>query len=169
MKSIYKCNFKFVELRKSALEREVNMSRIHAGECEHMDMEWYGVDRQGNVAVFCSGGVGNLPEFVCENHERADELIDYFEMLEKMTSSVLMFPQSKGAEQCARDFSDKGLYYFDASDGTKPGICTFHKYYTKQSCPQLPLKYEQLPEKIREILKHNFMEIEDFYSPRPYR
>lgn len=51
--------FKFVELRKSALEREVNMSRIHAGECEHMDMEWYGVDRQGNVAVFCSGGVGN--------------------------------------------------------------------------------------------------------------
>lgn len=52
-------NFKFVELRKSALEREVNMSRIHAGECEHMDMEWYGVDRQGNVAVLCSGGVGN--------------------------------------------------------------------------------------------------------------
>ena len=51
--------FKFVELRKSALEREVNMSRIHAGECEHMDMECYGVDRQGNVAVFCSGGVGN--------------------------------------------------------------------------------------------------------------
>ena len=103
-----------------------------------------------------------MPEFVCENHERADELIDYFEMLEKMTSSVLMFPQSKGAEQCARNFSDKGLYYFDANDGTKPGICTFHKYYTKQSCPQLPLKYEQLPEKIREIMKHNFMEIEDF-------
>ena len=85
------------------------MSRIHAGECEHVDMEWYGVDRQGNVAVFCSGGVGNLPEFVCENHERADELIDYFEMLEKMTSSVLMFHQSKGEEQCARNFSDKGL------------------------------------------------------------
>lgn len=71
------------------------MSRIHAGECEYMDMEWYGVDRQGNVAVFCSGGVGNLPEFVCENHERAYELIDYFEMLEKMTSSVLMFPKAK--------------------------------------------------------------------------
>jgi len=69
------------------------MSRIHAGECEYVDMEWYGVDRQGNVAVFCSGGVGNLPEFVCENHERADELIDYFEMLEKMTSSVLVLCQ----------------------------------------------------------------------------
>ena len=73
------------------------MSRICAGECEHMDMEWYGVDRQGNIAVFCSGGVGNLPEFVCENDERACELINYFENFEKMTSSVLMFPQSRGA------------------------------------------------------------------------
>ena len=40
------------------------MSRIEAGECEHMDMEWYGIDRQGNIAEFCSGGEGNLPEFV---------------------------------------------------------------------------------------------------------
>lgn len=52
------------------------MSRIEAGECEHMDMEWYGIDRQGNIAVFCSGGEGNLPEFVCENVERADELME---------------------------------------------------------------------------------------------
>lgn len=138
------------------------MSRILADECEHMDMEWYGVDKKGNIAVFCSGGTGNLPEFVCENQGRADALIDYFEMLEKMTSSVLMFPQSKGAEQCARNFSDKGLYYFDANKGTQSEICTFHEYYTKQSYPQSPLKYERLPEKIREILKHNFMEIEDF-------
>lgn len=138
------------------------MSRIPVCEWEHMDMEWYGVDGKGNIAVFCSGGAGNLPEFVCENRERADELIDYFDMLPKMTGSVLMFPQSKGAEQCARNFSDKGLYYFDANDGTRIGICTFHEYYTKQSYPQFPLKYEQLPEKIQEILKHNFMEIEDF-------
>ncbi len=138
------------------------MSRVKVDECNYIDMEWYGVDRQGNIAVFCSAGTGNLPEFICEYRERADELIDYFEMLDKTTNSVLMFSQSKGAEQCARDFSDKGLYYFDADDGTRPGICTFHKYYTKHSCPQLPLKYEQLPEKIKEILKHNFMDIEDF-------
>ena len=51
------------------------MSRIGAGECGNMHMEWYGVDKKGNVAVFCSGGEGNLPEFVCESEERADELI----------------------------------------------------------------------------------------------
>lgn len=36
------------------------MSRISAAECALRDMEWYGVDRKGNIAVFCSGGVGNL-------------------------------------------------------------------------------------------------------------
>ena len=140
------------------------MSRIGAGECGNMDMEWYGVDKKGNVAVFCSGGEGNLPEFVCESEERADEIIEYFDRMKKTTSSMLMFPQTKvgRAEEVARDFSDKGLYYFDADDGTKLGICTFHEYYTKHSCPQNPLKYELLPKHIKEILKHNFMEIEDF-------
>lgn len=140
------------------------MSRISADECKHMDMEWYGVDRQGNIAVFCSGGEGNLPEFVCENEERADELIAHFDKFEKITSSILIFPKTKigRAEQIARDFSDKGLYYFDADDGTKLGVCTFHEYYTKHSAPQNPLKYELLPKHVREILKHNFLEIEDF-------
>lgn len=138
------------------------MSRILADECEHMDAEWYGVDKKGNIAVFCSGGVGNLPEFVCESRERVDELLDFFEVLKKTTSSFLMFPQSKGAEQCARDFSDKGLYYFDADDGTRFEISTLQNYYTKQACPEVPLKFEQLPEKIKENLKQNFLDVEDF-------
>lgn len=138
------------------------MSRISSSECFCMDMEWYGVDRQGNIAVFCSAAEGYLPEFVCENEERADELIDYFEKAEKYTSSVLLLKQVESAEQAARDFSDKGLYYFDSDDGTGFDVCTLHEYYTKQSCPEKPLKYETLPEHIKEILKYNFMDIEDF-------
>lgn len=138
------------------------MPRINSDECFNMDMEWYGVDRQGNIAVFCSAGEGYLPEFVCEDAERADELIDYFNDIEKTTSSELLFHREECAEQVARNFSDKGLYYFDADDGTRLGICTLHEYYTKQSFPQKPLKYECLPEGIRKILKHNFMEIENF-------
>ncbi|MDE5596281.1 MAG: hypothetical protein K2J04_00430 [Lachnospiraceae bacterium] len=138
------------------------MSRISSGECFNMDMEWYGVDRQGNIAVFCSAGEGYLPEFVCEDEERADELIEYFNDIEKITNSVLLFREIERAEQVARDFSDRGLYYFDADDGTRLGICTLHEYYTKHSYPQKSLKYECLPKHIREILKHNFMEIEDF-------
>lgn len=105
-----------------------------------------------------------MPEFVCESEERADELMESFEKIGKITSSILMFPQTKigCAERVAREFSDKGLYYFDADDGTRLGICTFHEYYTKHSYPKKPLKYELLPNHIREILKYNRMEIEDF-------
>lgn len=71
------------------------MSRIEAGECEHMDMEWYGIDGQGNIAVFCSGGEGNLPEFVCENVERADELMEYFDKFYKKISKLMYKKSSK--------------------------------------------------------------------------
>jgi len=83
------------EMLKLNLSRRKIVSRISVGECGNMDMEWYGIDKKGNVAVFCSGGEGNLPEFVCENVERADELIEYFDRMKKITGSVLMFPKTK--------------------------------------------------------------------------
>ena len=138
------------------------MSRIYSSECEYLDIQWYGIDKEGNIAVFCTGTAGNLPEFVCESSERADKLTDYFEKLEKTTDSVLIFSKTEAAQKNAADFSDKGLYYFDADDGTDTEICTLHKYCTKHSCPQKALKYEQLPENIKEIISHNFMDIENF-------
>lgn len=138
------------------------MSRISADECEWTDMEWYGVDRQGHVAVFCSGGSGNLPEFVCEDAERAEALIRYFEKAPIMTSSVLRIPAIDAAEQAARNASERGLYYFDADDGTGRGATVYQTYYTKHAVPQKPLNYENLPEHIQEMLGHNFLDLQDF-------
>lgn len=129
---------------------------------ECLDMEWYGVDKKGNIAVFCSAGTGFLPGFVCEDTERADKLIDYFYAAEKIKDSMLLFCRTESAQQAARNFSDKGLYYYDADDGTGNGSCVLREYYTKQSSPQKPLNYRQLPKHIREFLRQNFMEIEDF-------
>lgn len=138
------------------------MSRISAEECFTLDMEWYGVDRQGNIAVFCSAGEGNLPEFVCENAERADKLTEYFNGIGKNSDSVLLFSKTVQAERVAMNFSDKGLYYYDADGGAEIGISTLNRYYTRQSYPEKPLKYADLPKHIKEALKHNFMETEDF-------
>ena len=138
------------------------MSRIGSEECFVMDMEWYGVDRRGNIAVFCSAGEGCIPEFVCEDRERAEALIGYFNGIEKRTTSELCFRQTERAEQVARDFSDRGFYHYDADDGTKPGVCVLHGYYTKQSFPKEPSNFASLPTHIQEILKQNVMEIEDF-------
>lgn len=136
------------------------MSILHATEWEYMDIEWYGVDRQGQIAVFCSGGVGNLPSFVSENLERTNTLIEFFAALEKTTSSILICKQTPSEEQCARNFSDRGLYYFDANSDIQQDIS--YPDYIKQSSPTSTLRYEQLPANIQEALKHNFMDIENF-------
>ena len=66
------------------------MSKISSDECFVIDMEWYGVDRQGNIAVFCSAGEGYLPEFVCEDKERADELIEYFNLIKEVPPTSML-------------------------------------------------------------------------------
>lgn len=138
------------------------MSRISEDECFAMDMEWYRVDRKGNIAVFCSAGEGYLPEFVCENKERAEILIEYFECVEKTTETIIHFRSLPQAEQVARDYSDKGLYYFDSDDMTREGVATLQTYYTKLATPCKPLKYELLSDEIKQLLGSNFMEIDDF-------
>ena len=57
------------------------MSRIESEELSMTDVEWYGVDRKGKIAVFCSAGIANVPEFVCADKERQECLIALFEKL----------------------------------------------------------------------------------------
>lgn len=132
------------------------MTRITALECEYQDIEWYGIDAQGNIAVFCSGGTGNIPEFVCVSQEITDELIAFFRQMEPNTTSIIMSGLTPAVAQCARNFSDKGLYYFDANDGD----C--HPYYLKQSSPNRPLCLEQLPDHIKGLLSCHRLNIESF-------
>lgn len=138
------------------------MGRIASEECFCMDMEWFGVDKCGNIAVFCSAGCGYLPEFVCEDEERAVALIEFFEQMQAFTKSVLHFDLRERFKEVAKEFSDKGLFYFDSDDCTRPGISTLHEYYTKVSSPVQALKVTDLPENVQEMLKNNLMEIEDF-------
>ena len=100
---------------------------------------------------------------MCEDAERAEELMEYFDTVEKITDSSLFFKSIERAEQVAREFSDKGLYYFDSDDGTRFGIATLHEYYTKLPPRLRPIgSNERLPEHIRDLLGHNRMDVEDF-------
>lgn len=75
------------------------MSRIDSSECFCMDMEWYGVDKKGNIAVFCSAGEGYLPEFVCEDVERAEELMEAvtsFSLIHSDTTEYHLYLVLKG-------------------------------------------------------------------------
>ena len=127
------------------------MSRIEAWECFTLDVEWYAVDRSGNIAVFLSAGNGNLPEFVCADYDKTESLAAYFDTLPKNTESILHFQSTEKAEQLAIDFSDKGLHYFDAD---------LNHFYTKLSSPKKPLTFGMLPPHIKQLLQDNILDVE---------
>lgn len=138
------------------------MSRIERDACTMLDIEWYGIDRKGNIGVFCSGGVGNVPEFVCENAEKTDSLIEWFDQLEENTRGIVHHEMTSHAVQVVKTFSERGLYYFDSDDQMRFGECNLNEYYTKISSPVIPLKYGCLPEKVKVWLSSHFLDVDDF-------
>ena len=45
-------------------------------QCE--DLMWFAIDQNGCVLEFTSGGMGNVPEFVCADRESNDLLVNFF-------------------------------------------------------------------------------------------
>lgn len=141
--------------------------RITEVEFCTLDIEWYGVDGRGNIAVFCSGGAANIPEFVCESMERVDRLIDFFNALPKISECGILFARSKKNPlpvQVAEGYAGKGLFYYDSDDmtGKEKNTAVLQKYYTKNAYPLSPLTLDELPREIAEILENQRLEVEDF-------
>lgn len=147
------------------------MSRYAENELCIFDIEWYGVDKRGQIAVFCTGGAGNVPEFVCANRERADFLAEFFGGLPSVCGCELCFvPPSKNPlpKQLAEEYAGKGLYYFDADDCSRSSENTvvYHEYYTKAAYPLKPLLISDLPANIRCMLDGGRLEVADFSIPQ---
>lgn len=143
------------------------MIRIKDEELCTIDVEWYGIDKKGNVAVFCSAGEANVPEFVCVDKKRYEELVYLFDKLPVVSDTLICFKPCKKNHlhiEVAETYSNKGIYYYDADDNSKSekNICVCQEYYTINSKPLSPIKYSDLPIKIQESLKDNFLDIDDF-------
>lgn len=143
------------------------MIRIKDEELCTIDVEWYGIDKKGNVAVFCSAGEANVPEFVCVDKKRYEELVYLFDKLSVVSDTLICFKPCKKNHlhiEVAETYSNKGIYYYDADDNSKSekNICVCQEYYTINSKPLSPIKYSDLPIKIQELLKDNFLDIDDF-------
>lgn len=147
------------------------MSRFEERELSTLDIEWYGVDKRGQIAVFCTGGAGNVPEFVCADRESADLLIEFFNGLPRVCGCEICFvppPKNPLPKQVAAEFAEKGLYYFDADDQSRSleNICTFHEYYTKAAYPFASLLIGDLPTGVRDLLVVNRLEAADFSTQK---
>ena len=165
---ICRCDKMKVLVKEIVISLEKNqMSRIKIEELYYTDVEWYGIDRKGNVAVFCSAGVGNVPDYVCADKERYEMLIDFFETLPCISEAQLCFEcsaQNNMPLRVAEVFSKKGFYYYDSNDHSKAceNVGVYQKYYTISSKPTNPLKYDELPKQIQEQLRDYFLNVDDF-------
>ena len=119
-------------------------------QCE--DLMWFAIDQNGYVLEFTSGGMGNVPEFVCADRESNDLLVNFFmNVLEETTSEQLEVPyDDNDLINDAIHLSRKGLYCLDASGDTYDKICS----------PKAPLHIDSLPVNIREIMSTRLVNVD---------
>lgn len=119
-------------------------------QCE--DIMWFAVDKNGHIVEFTSGGIGNVPEFVCADREANDFLVNYFmNDLAQSTSEQLMVPyEDNDLINDAVMLSRKGVFCFDAMGDS----------YDKLSMPEAPVNVEKLPSDIRKILLNRILDID---------
>ena len=119
-------------------------------QCE--DIIWFAVDKNGFIVEFTSGGIGNVPEFVCADREANDLLVNYFmNELAQSTSEQLVVPyEDNDLINDAIMLSRKGVFCFDASGDS----------YDKLSIPEAPLNVEKIPSDIKKILLKRILDVD---------
>ena len=123
-------------------------------QCE--DIMWFGIDNQNHIFECTSAGCGNVPEFVCQSKENTETLSAYFmDELDKNTEAKLLVEYDdtiKLLNDCVQ-LSCKGIYCFDIYKENE-------QQYAKIAEPVEPLNYDALPQKIKEILADNRVDID---------
>ena len=120
-------------------------------QCE--DIVWFGVDKNECIFACTSGGMGNVPEFVCKSKEETERLRIFFTDLlpTKTEGRLLIHEENTLLCQDGMKLAKKGLYCFDVSDDGDA--------YVKISEPRVPLKIFELPQKIQKLMNKHFVNI----------
>lgn len=121
-------------------------------QCE--DITWFGIDTKKHIAAFASGGMGNIPEYVCRSKEETEVLYDYFyDVLGKTTIGHVLVSDRNSLISEFIDLSSKGLFCFDVETQNAEG-----ESYRKITCPDTPILFDDLPESVKTILKDHLLE-----------
>ena len=128
-------------------------------EEETLDLKWFSVDDSGEIAHFASGGRGFLPPSVKASKSNLDRLKTFFRKdlspngIGIVSANLLLHEHFESEAEKTRylEFfsqnATKGLYSFDCFiDATRP------TGYFLVVTPSRPLKVDDLPHDIRQIL-----------------
>ena len=122
-------------------------------QCE--DIMWFGIDNQNHIFECTSAGCGNVPEFVCQNKEKTEALLEFFlDELDEFTQAKLLVEyvdNNQLLDDCIQ-LSRKGIYCFDIYKENE-------QQYAKIVEPIEALNYDTLPQKIKDIFAGNRVDI----------
>ncbi len=123
-------------------------------QCE--DIMWFAVDCNGFIIALTSGGIANVPEYVCRSRKETEVLEGFFlNKTENISDSELLIAHDDSPLVTdAISLSRKGIYCFDVStDSNEYG-------YYKIAQPDNPLRLSDLPKKIQDILSDHIIDVD---------
>ena len=121
-------------------------------QCE--DITWFGVDAGNHIVAFASGGMGNIPEYVCRSKEETEELYEYFcDALDRTTTGHALVSDRNSLISEFVELSSKGLFCFDVETQDSVG-----DFYKKVVFPETPIFLNDLPDRVKAILQDHLLE-----------
>ena len=113
-----------------------------------LDIDWFMIDRKGNIAHFASGG-SILPESVAYSIENNETLHKYFSSIKESVEVIIHEnnPKAKLTDSFAQ-MAEKGLFSFDVENAGEFASTN----YVKVVSPKKPLNINELPTEIASIL-----------------
>ena len=124
-------------------------------------LDWFGLDAQGNVAHFTTGGCGALPRSAAASRDELKRVHDYVMSLPEMGAGLLNEDWLKGLRlvpttriEPRHSFREwtasaaRGLYAYDFIEDQRRRP----RPYRVVARPEVPLKADELPPEIREIV-----------------
>lgn len=136
------------------------MTEISKDEQVCRDFDWFCLDEAGHIGHFASAGFKLLPNSVGRSAEDLEIVTRYFE--KELTEEGDYVLDENLVEQVP-DFESiylksfieiaaKGLFSYDIASHLSPGIS-----YFRVALPRKPLRVEQLPNQIREIVERTVL------------
>jgi hypothetical protein len=133
-------------------------------EEETTDLDWFGLDQQGSIGHFTTGGFGALPRSVASSKEDLESIYEYFRRLplnatvpvvNPRAMAVLATKDDKAREKYLQDFlqmASRGLYSFNYKPtGKRPSP------YFLVAKPENPLHINDVPGEIQAVLRKTIL------------
>ena len=127
--------------------------RISDDEQNCRDLDWYCVDIQGRVGHFASAGFKQVPQSVAESAEDLASLHEFFSSLPAIPNAHVLDDRLTSEHRTERylhsfvAMADRGLFSYDVETYLTPDT-----HYFRAAIPKQPLRFLDLPTKVREVL-----------------